>query len=84
MDRLSKKIAAEEQKRNTLKARLNSTKPLDELRKGEVELKRENEQDQAVIDNQDASPSDREAAQARVAECNEEVERLAPQVAERE
>ena len=37
-----------------------------------------------VIENKDTSPSDREAAQARVAERNEELERLAPQVAERE
>ena len=64
--------------------RLNSTKPLDELREREAELKRKNKEDQAVIETEDTSPFDREAAQARVAERNEKLERLAPQVAERE
>ena len=77
-------LSAKERERNTVEARLNSTKSLENLRERETELKRQNEEYKKVIENEDTSPSDREAAQARVADRNEELERLAPQDAERE
>ena len=61
---------------------MNSTKPLDDLFLSE--LQRQNEDDQAIIQAENTSPSDREAAEARVAERNEEVARLQTQVEERE
>ena len=84
MNRLQKKLAGEEQKVKILEENLNKKKSLDELREREAELKRHIEEDQAVIDNEETLPSDKEAAQARIAERNKELERLAPQVAERE
>ena len=62
-------------KRNLIEERLNSTKPLDDLNERESELRRQNEEDQAIIGFQDASPSDKEAAEARVDERNEEFAR---------
>ena len=42
------------------------------------------EEDQAIIEDENASTSDKEAAEGRVAERNEELARLQTQVAERE
>ena len=71
-------------KRNLIEERLNSTKLLDDLNERESELRRQNEEDQATIDSQDASPSDKEAAEARVAERNEDLLHLQTEIAERE
>ena len=63
--------------------RLNSTKPLDELKEHESDLQRQNEEDQAIIQDENASPSDIEATRERVEERNE-LSRLQTQIAERE
>ena len=71
-------------KRNLMEERLNSTKPLDDLNEREAELRQQNAEGQAIIDATDTSPSDRQAAEARVEERNEELARLQTQIAERE
>jgi len=71
-------------KRNLIEERLNSTKPLDDLNEREAELMQQNAEDQAIIDATDTSPSDRQAAEARVEERNEELARLQTQTAKRE
>ena len=48
-------IASKEKERRALEERLNSTKPLDDLREQESEL-------EAVINDKNALPSDKEAA----------------------
>ena len=67
-------------KRNEIEKRLNSTKSLER----ESELKRQNEEDQAIIQYENTTPSDRDAAEVRAAERNEELARLQTQIAERE
>ena len=84
VDQLREKIAAKESERNTMEARLNDTRTLDELKEQEAELQRQNEEDQAVIDNEDASLSDKQAAEGRVEERQEELARLQTQIDERE
>ena len=84
VDQLRAKIAGKERERNTDQERFNDTKTLDELKEQEGELQRQNEEDQAVIDNEDASPSDKQAAEGRVAERQEELARLRTQIDERE
>ena len=84
VNQLRASLAAKENERNTMEARLNDTKTLDELKDQEAELQRQNEEDQAVIDNEDASPSDKQAAEGRVAERQEELARLQTQIDERE
>ena len=69
-------LAAKERERNTMEARLNDTRTLDELKEQEAELQRQNEEDQAVIDHENTSPSDKQAAEGRVAERQEELARL--------
>ena len=84
VNQLRASLAAKESERNTMEARLNDTRTLDELKEQEAELQRQNEEDQAVIDNADASPSDKLAAEGRVEERQEELARLRTQIDERE
>ena len=78
--------ASQEKEReiNALEEELNSTKTLDELKEREGELRRQNVEDRAVIQDDNTTPSAREAAEARVAERNEELARLQTQVEELE
>ena len=84
VNQLRASLAAKERERNTMEARLNDTRTLDELKEQEVELQRQNEEDQAVIDDENTSPSDKQAAEGRVAERQEELARLQTQIDERE
>ena len=83
MDRDQARLDEIERERNLIEERLNSTKVLNELKERESELKRQNE-DQAIAQDENAFPSDREAAEARVAETNEELAWLQTQIEERE
>jgi len=84
VDKLTRRIASEEKERNTLEERFNSTKPLDDLRGQESELERRNEEDKAVINEENALPSEKEAAEVRVTEREEELSQLRTEIAERE
>ena len=84
VNQLRASLAAKESERNTMEARLNDTRTLDELKEQEAELQHQNEEDQVVIDNADTSPSDKQAAEGRVAERQEELARLQTQIDERE
>ena len=84
VDREMKKLAEIERERNTIEERFNSAKRLDELNDDESRLKRLNEEDQAIIDDANASEFEKEAAEERVAARNEELARLQTQIAERE
>ena len=83
-NKLRKDIAEKERKRNDLEEGLNSTKTLDGLNEQEAELQRNNAEDQAIINDENTSPSEREAAEGRVAERNEEIAHLQTQIEERE
>jgi len=63
---------------------LNQTKPLDDLKELKSDLQRENEEDREIIEDENASPSDIEAARERVEERNEELAHLQTQIAEKE
>ncbi|KAL9962440.1 hypothetical protein ACROYT_G031544 [Oculina patagonica] len=83
-DQLRASLAAKERERNTLQERLNDTRALDDLKEQEDELKRQNEEDKKIIEDENASPTDKQAAEERVAERTEELGRLQTQIAERE
>ena len=78
------KLAQIVKRKNEMQERLNNTKPLDELKERINELNRQNEEDLAIIQDENTTPSEREAAEARTAERNEERDRLQTQVGERE
>ena len=84
MERLQRKLADEEQKRNTIEARFNSTKPLDALKEEKETLERQIKENKRVIEDENTSPSEREAAEARNEEEEEEMARLNQQIQERE
>ena len=67
-----------------MEERFNRTQTLDELKELESELQRQNEEDRAIIQDENASPSDIEAARERVEERNEELARLQTEIGERE
>ena len=70
--------------RNELEVGFNRTKPLDELEERYETLKRENEKDQQVIDDENATSSEKQAAADRMENRREEIERLEPQIQQRE
>ena len=67
-DKLKADLATKEKERNTLEEELNDTKTLDDLNEQEAKLLRQNEEDRAINNDENASPSEREAAQGRVEE----------------
>jgi len=83
VDSLRASIAAKESETNAMEKRLNQTKTLDDLKEHESELQRKSNQDKAIIQDENASPSETEAAEAKVAEKNE-IACLQTQIAERE
>ena len=69
-------IASKEKETNTPEEGLNSTKPLYDLRDQESELERQNWEDKALINYANTSPCEKEAAEARVAEREDEKDTL--------
>ena len=84
VDKLTRRIAFEEKERNTLEERLDSTKSLDDLRGQESEFERQNEDDKAVMNEENALSSGKEATEARVAERKLELSQLRTVIEERE
>ena len=84
VDQLRASRAAKESERNTLEERLNTTKTLDDLNEQVNNLERKNEEDKEIINDENTSPSERAAAEERVAEREEELARLNTQIDERE
>ena len=83
VDKLRTSLSAKVKERNDMEAGLNRTKPLDELEEQKETLKRQNEEDKRVIKDENTSPSEKEAAEARVAEQDEELARPQPQIQQR-
>ena len=81
---LQTQISASENTRDTLEARLNATKSLNDLREQDTELQQKNAEDQQILDDENATPEEKEAARERIAERNEERARLSSQIQERE
>ena len=84
VERLQKTFADEEQKRIAIEPRLNSTKPLGELEEQKATLERQIKENKRVIEDENTSPSEREAAEAPNKEGKEELARLNQQIQERE
>ena len=82
--KLKQEIYAAAKEREELELGLNRTKPLNELDERYETLKRENEADRKIVDDDNATSSDKQAATERIIEREEEMERLGPQIQERE
>jgi len=84
VDRLRASLAAKTSERDALEERLNQTKPLDDLKEEESKLQRQNEEDLAIIQDENRQRSEKQDAEGRVAQRNQVITRLQTQIAERE
>ena len=82
--KLKKDIFSIRKERDEIDLGLNRTKSLNELEERYETLKRENEEDRKVVDDDNATSSDKQAATERIIEREGEIARLAPQIQERE
>ena len=82
--KLQRQYETQRQKRDTIEAELNTTKPLDELEREQEELKHKIEEDRLIMNDKDATPQQRMAAGMRFSENTDELARLDPQIQERE
>ena len=82
--KLKKDIFTTTKERDEIELGLNRTKTLSELEERHETLKRENEEDRKVVDDDNATSSDKQAATERIIEREEEIARLEPQIQERE
>ena len=82
--KLRQEIYAAAKERDEFELGLNRTKTLNELDERYETLKRENEADRKIVDDDNATSSDKQAATERIIEREEEMERLGPQIQERE
>ena len=82
--KLKQEIYVAVKERDELELGLNRTKPLNELDERYETLRRENEADRRIVDDDIATSSDKQAATERIIEREEEMERLGPQIQERE
>ena len=84
MARLQRKYDAKRQKLAAEEARLNRTKPLDELETEREDLKRKIKEDVETMYDENASLAQKSEATARFEARTTELERLEPQIQERE
>ena len=82
--KLRQEIYAAAKERDELELGLNRTKTLNELDERYETIKRENEADRKIVDDDNATSSDKQAATERIIEREEEMERLGQQIQERE
>ena len=82
--RLKRQYETQKQKRDTIEAELNTTKPLDELEKEAETLKRKIEEDRLIMNDENATSRERMAAGVWFSENTDELARLDPQIQERE
>ena len=82
--KLQTQIYTTTKERKEVEIGLNRTKPLDELEERYETLKRENEEDRKIVDDDNAASSDKQAATERIIEREEEIARLEPQIQQRE
>ena len=76
---LQRQYETQRQKRDTIEAELNTTKPLDELEKEAETLKRKIEDDRLIINDENTTSRERMAAGVRFSENTDELARLDPQ-----
>ena len=84
LDKAKRALSAKTKQRDETELGFNRTKTLNELEEQYETLKRANEEDQKVVDDDNATADDKQAATERIAAREEEMERLAPQIQERE
>ena len=78
------KFQKKETKKIAEEKRFYSTKQTEEIKQREEEIKIQNKKDQKILNDENAFPQDKEAAEERIAQRNEELLGLQTQIQERE
>ena len=84
VDKLLRDTRGLEERSNELRAKQEALKPLDELKQEKEELETKIAEDKRVIEDENTSPSERAAAEARVAENEAELARVNTEIVVRE
>ena len=84
VDKLMRDTRGLEERSNELRAKQEALKPLDELKQEKEELETKIAEDKRIIENENTSPSERAAAEARVAENEAELARVNTEIEVRE
>ena len=84
VDKLMRDKRGLEERSNELRAKQDALKPLDELKQKVEELETRIAEDKRVIEDENTSPSERAAAEARVAENEAELARVNTEIEVRE
>ena len=84
VDKLVRERRELETRKNELAAKKDALKPLDELKQQAEELETKITEDKRVIEDENTSPSERAAAEARIAENEAELERVNTEIEVRE
>ena len=84
VDKLVRETRGLETRKNELAAKKDALKPLDELKQQAEELETRITEDKRVIEDENTSPSERAAAEARIAENEAELERVNTEIEVRE
>ena len=84
VDKLVRERRELETRKNELEAKKDALKPLDELKQQAEELETRITEDKRIIEDENTSPSERAAAEARIAENEAELERVNTEIEVRE
>ena len=84
VDKIMRERRELETRKNELAAKKDALKPLDELKQQAEELETRITEDKRVIEDENTSPSERAAAEARIAENEAELERVNTEIEVRE
>ena len=84
VDKLLRDTRGLEERSNELRAKQEALKPLDELKQEKEELETKIAEDKRIIEDENTSPSERAAAEARVAENEAELARVNTEIEVRE
>ena len=84
IDKRTSRLSKIKSEKAAKERRFFKTQTLETIEEKEEELRKQNQEDQEIIKDENIFPSDREAAELRIAERNEELGRLQTLVEERE
>ena len=84
IDSLKDKIFKSEAEKKEKERKFYETKQTEEIKEREEEIKKQNEEDQKILNDENIFPQDKEAAEERIAQRNEELAGLQTLIQERE
>ena len=84
IDALREKISKKEEEKKEEERKFYRTKQTEEIKEREEEIKKQNEEDQKILNDENVFSQDREAAEERIAQRNEELAGLQTLIQERE